>query len=87
MGKKPNKFVYHYKVVDDTKKKTSFFKTLKECGEAFNCSQRLFSYRLASKNKNNNNHRNKLHNIFIYKVREPVVYEMIERDPTIVYFD
>jgi hypothetical protein len=84
MGKAPNKFVYHYKVVDGDK--TTFFKTLAECAKAYKCSSRLFSYKLAAKNKNNDNHRNKLHNIFIYKVHEPVIYDLVERDPGMLYF-
>jgi hypothetical protein len=74
MGRTKNKSFYHFKIVEkkNDEKFLRFFKTLKECGDFYNCSSRLFGYKLQNKNENK---KGKLHNIFIFRCKEQVIYE------------
>tara|TARA_B100001093_G_scaffold429683_1_gene425040 strand:+ start:249 stop:494 length:246 start_codon:yes stop_codon:yes gene_type:complete len=73
MGKNINKKFYHLKCIEiDNSNSIRYFKTLKECGNYYNCSDRLLSYKLK---KDNENKIGKLYNISIYKCKEPVIYE------------
>lgn len=72
MGKNINKNFYHFKCIEQNDNSVRYFKTLKECGHHYNCSDRLLGYKLKN---NNENKKGKLYNISIYRCREPVIYE------------
>jgi len=71
MGKANNKNYYHFKTIENDNS-IRFFKTLKECANHYNCSDRLLSYKIKN---NNENKKGKLYNILISKCREPVIFE------------
>ena len=79
MGRTQNKSFYHFKIVEqkEDEKNIRFFKTLKECGDFYNCSSRLLGYKLKN---NNENIKGKLYNIFIYRCKEQVIYEERKHD-------
>jgi len=71
MGKNKNRSYYHFKTIENDDS-VRYFKTLKECGLHYHCSDRLLGYKLKN---NNENKKGKLYNISIYRCREPVIYE------------
>lgn len=84
MGNPPrtsNKTYYNIKSVEVNNKKEplaeKYFKTKKECSEYYNCCQRTIGNKLKNENKKNTG---KLKNILLYKCKELIQYETIEKD-------
>jgi len=75
-----NKTFYNLKTVEINENNEplseNYFRTLEECGKYYKCSSRLIGYKIKDDNKNT---KGKLYNILIYKCKERIQYDLIEK--------
>jgi len=79
--RKENKTYYNIKCIETNNKNEplaeKYFKTKQDCSVNYKCSPRLIGYKLRDGNRKNTG---KLKNILFYKCKEPIQYEIIEKD-------